>query len=84
MLANNLLPLIQVGRAVGLHPFGGGTRVAALLAAGCFGVLPQLIAAVTGSLILAVLVAVAAYAAGAWRWRDHLALDAFTQIRRTR
>jgi O-antigen/teichoic acid export membrane protein len=84
MLANNLLPLIQVGRAVGLHPFGGGTRVAALLAAGCFGVLPQLVAAVTGSLILAVLVAVAAYAAGAWRWRDHLALDAFTQIRRTR
>lgn len=88
MLANNLLPLIQVGRAVGLHPFGRGTRTAALLAAGCFGVLPQLFIAVAGSepstLALALLVAVAAYVAGAWRWRDHLALDAFTPMRRTR
>jgi O-antigen/teichoic acid export membrane protein len=84
MLANNLLPLVQVGRAVGLHPFGRGTRAAALLAAGCFGVLAQLVAAVTASLTVAVLVAVTAYAAGAWRWRDHLALDAFTKIRRTR
>lgn len=84
MLANNLLPLVQVGRAVGLHPFGRGTRTAALLAVGCFGVLAQLVAAATASLTVAVLVAVTAYAAGAWRWRDHLALDAFTKIRRTR
>jgi O-antigen/teichoic acid export membrane protein len=88
MVANNLLPLIQVGRAVGLHPFGRGTRTACLLAVACYGVLPQLIFALTGrgplSLTLALLVAVAAYAAGAWRLRDHLALNAFTTIRRTR
>ncbi len=88
MVANNLLPLIQVGRALGLHPFGRGTRAACLLAAGCFGVLPQLLTAVAGrgpqGLTLALLVAVAAYAAGAWRLRDHLALNAFTTIRRTR
>src|SRR3954462_56079 len=44
MVANNVLPLIQVGRIARLHPFGIGTVAAALLSLGCFGVLPWAVA----------------------------------------
>ncbi|GAA0500494.1 hypothetical protein Ade02nite_27780 [Paractinoplanes deccanensis] len=88
MVANNLLPLIQVGRAVGLHPFGRGTRAAALLAVCCFGALPLTVTTIAGTggtgLTLAALVAVPAYCGGAWLLRERLALDAFTPSRRTR
>jgi len=77
MVANNLLPLIQVGKAVGLHPFGRGTRAAALLSAACFGALPLLH---TAGLVLSV----PAFLAGVWLLRRHLALDAFKPTRRTR
>jgi thiazole synthase ThiGH ThiG subunit len=90
MVANNLLPLIQVGRVLGLHPFGAGTRAAALLSVGCFGVLPRLATALAGDgpvgLALAMLVAVPAFLAGAWLLRGPLALAAFkpfTSRRRT-
>ncbi len=94
MLANNLLPLIQVGRAVGLHPFGRGMRIAALLSVTCFGVLPWTVALLAGALhrnpalmvaisAFSAVAAVAAFAAGVWRWRGALALDAFKPIRRT-
>jgi len=81
MIANNLLPLIQVGRSVRLHPFGAGTRAAALLSVGCFGLLPRLATALAGGgpvgLTLAVLVGTPAFLAGAWLLRGPLALDAF-------
>jgi O-antigen/teichoic acid export membrane protein len=81
LLANNLLPLVQVARAARLHPFGPGTLAAAALSVACFGVLPQLVTAVAGrgaaGLSLAVAVAVPAFAAGAWLLRGPLALDAF-------
>jgi len=87
MVANNLLPLIQVGRAVRLHPFGAGTCAAALLSVGCFGVLPRIVIALAGDgpagLSAAVLVAVPAFLAGAWLLRTRLALDAFKPMRRT-
>jgi O-antigen/teichoic acid export membrane protein len=94
MLANNLLPLIQVARAVRLHPFGRGMRIAALLSVTCFGVLPWTVALLAGALhrtpalmaavsAISAVVAVAAFAAGVWRWREALALDAFKPIRRT-
>ncbi|WP_246607312.1 lipopolysaccharide biosynthesis protein [Paractinoplanes toevensis] len=70
MVANNLLPLIQVGRAVGVHPFGRGTRAAALLSLACFGVLP--FAGLAGLLL-----SVPAFLAGVWLLRRRLALDAF-------
>ncbi|HEX8627084.1 MAG TPA: polysaccharide biosynthesis C-terminal domain-containing protein, partial [Catenuloplanes sp.] len=88
VVVNNLLPLLQVGRALGLHPFGGGTVTAAGLALGCFGVLPQLVAAVTGTgpagLLGALALALPAYLAGARRLRYPLALDSFSQLRRRR
>jgi O-antigen/teichoic acid export membrane protein len=37
VLANNLVPLAQVRRSLGLHPFGRATLSAAGLASGCFG-----------------------------------------------
>ncbi|MEU4245231.1 polysaccharide biosynthesis C-terminal domain-containing protein [Actinoplanes sp. NPDC026619] len=77
MVANNLLPLIQVGRAVGLHPFGRGTRAAALLSLICFGLLPLLH---TAGLALSI----PAFLAGTWLLRKKLALDAFKPMRRTR
>jgi O-antigen/teichoic acid export membrane protein len=86
MVANNLLPLIQVGRVARLHPFGVGTRAAAVLSVGCFGVLPRVVTTVAGTgptgLILAVVLAVPVFGAGAWLLRDRLALDAFTRRKR--
>ncbi|MCU7730254.1 polysaccharide biosynthesis C-terminal domain-containing protein [Actinoplanes sp. KI2] len=79
MVANNVLPLVQVGRAVGLHPFGRGTRAAALLSLACFGVLPLLVGALAGLAL-----AVPTFLAGVWLLRGPLALDAFTSTRRTR
>ncbi|MGK5680901.1 oligosaccharide flippase family protein [Actinoplanes sp. URMC 104] len=82
MVVNNLLPLVQVGRSVGLHPFGRGTRAAALLSVVCFGVLPWAVSPVAGP-IVAVLAAVPLFVAGAWLLRVPLALDAFQPRRRT-
>ena len=79
MVANNVLPLVQVGRAVGLHPFGRGTRAAALLSLACFGALPLLAGPVAGPAF-----AVPAFLAGVWLLRGRLALDAFASTRRTR
>ncbi|MET8152257.1 lipopolysaccharide biosynthesis protein [Actinoplanes sp. NPDC049668] len=81
MVANNLLPLVQVGRAARLHPFGTGTLTAAGLSAACFGLIPGLVTSAAGAgpagLTLAVGTAVIAYAAGVWLLRGRLALDAF-------
>jgi O-antigen/teichoic acid export membrane protein len=87
MVANNLLPLVQVGRVARLHPFGAGTCSAALLAVGCFGVLPRIVTALAGSgvagLGIAAGLALPSYAGGAWLLRRPLALAAF-KIRRKR
>ncbi|MCO8277150.1 oligosaccharide flippase family protein [Actinoplanes sp. TRM 88003] len=82
MVVNNLLPLIQVGRSAGLHPFGPGTRAAALLSVVCFGVLPWAVMPVTGR-TFAMFAAVPAFLAGAWLLRVPLALGAFKPKRRT-
>jgi len=76
MVANNVLPLIQVGRAVGLHPFGRGTRAAALLSLACFGALPLLAGPIAGPAL-----AVPAFLVGVWLLRGPLALEAFTRRR---
>ncbi len=87
LIANNLLPLMQVGRAFRLHPFGRGTRAAAALSIGCFGLLPLAVISLVGrdlaGMCVALAVAVPAYAGGAWLLREHLALSAFTISRRT-
>ncbi len=83
MVANNLLPLIQVFRGARLHPFGPGTRAAALLSLGCFGLLPWAVTALLGDdptgLALAIAAATPAFCTGAWLLRDRLQLGAFTR-----
>ncbi|MEV0896205.1 MATE family efflux transporter [Actinoplanes sp. NPDC049802] len=69
MVVNNLLPLAQVYRGAGLHPFGRGTLAAALLALTCFGPISFFPAAIV--------IAVPAYALGAWLLRGPLMLGAF-------
>ena len=85
MVVNNVLPLIQVAHTARLHPFGGGTCAAALLSVGCFGVLPWGVTALTGTgaagLSVALALALPIFGFGAWLWRGHLALDAFTRRR---
>ncbi|BBH66129.1 hypothetical protein ACTI_28140 [Actinoplanes sp. OR16] len=80
MVVNNLLPLAQVHRSARLHPFGTGTRAAALLSLGCFGVLPAAATPLTG-LLPALTTAVPAYFAGAWLLRRELGLAAFARRR---
>jgi O-antigen/teichoic acid export membrane protein len=81
MVANNLLPLIQIGRVARLHPFGRGTRVAALLSLIAFGAVPWTVTALAGrgpaGLTLAVVLGVPVFAGGAWLLRGPLALSAF-------
>jgi O-antigen/teichoic acid export membrane protein len=88
VVVNNLLPLAQVGSALGLHPFGRATLAAAGLAAGCFGLLPLAVAVVAGTgpkaLLIAVVIATTAYLTGARRLRRTLALDAFAAALRRR
>lgn len=85
----NLVPLAQLYGSMRLHPFGRGTLLAAALATVCFG-LPPLLARLVYGANLPVLAAVAAagalaYAAGAWRWRSVLQLDALrAAVRRPR
>jgi O-antigen/teichoic acid export membrane protein len=78
VLVNNIVPLVQVGRALGVHPFGPGTVAAAGLAVACFGVLPQTLAATAGTgpaaVLTAATLAFTAYGAGVWRMRHRLGI----------
>ena len=80
VVANNILPLVQVARAARLHPFGAGTFAAALLSVFCFGLLPRLVTAVLGTgpaaLSLALALSVPLFCFGAWLQRNRLALTA--------
>jgi O-antigen/teichoic acid export membrane protein len=88
ILVNNIVPLAQLHRGMGLHPYGRGTMTAAGLALGCFGVPPLVARAIFGADPLA-LVGVAAvgtliYVAAAWRLRRVLQLDTLRTLRRGR
>jgi O-antigen/teichoic acid export membrane protein len=76
ILVNNLLPLAQVWRSMGLHPFGPGTGVAAALAAVSFGLVGLVVRALAGPTVAGLAVYTAAgcglYAALLWRFRDRL------------
>jgi hypothetical protein len=69
---------VQVGVALGVHPFGPGTVAAAGLAVACFGVLPQVLVATAGTgpaaLLTTAALAFAAYGAGVWPMRHRLGL----------
>jgi len=76
----NLLPLVQVAVAIGVHPFGPGSAAACLLTTLSFGLIPLAGRALAGTGAVASSVAVvtgmAVMGAGLWRFRDvlHLAV----------
>jgi O-antigen/teichoic acid export membrane protein len=88
ILLNNLLPLVQVWRSMGLHPFGPGTGVAAALSAVSFGLVGLVLRAVAGPTVAGfVAYAVAGcglYAVLLWRFRDRLEWEALSGILRRR
>ncbi|GGK08950.1 hypothetical protein GCM10010123_43530 [Pilimelia anulata] len=86
ILINNLVPLVQLRAALGLHPFGRETLAAAGLALACFGV-PPLLATLAGAggpagVAAALAAGAALYGAGVWRLRRVLRLDALRALRR--
>jgi O-antigen/teichoic acid export membrane protein len=77
--ANNLVPLAQVRRSTGMHPFGRGTVAAAFAAVVCVGV-PAAVVRLTigptvGGLLIALAVGGAAYALVLVRLRGVLRID---------
>jgi O-antigen/teichoic acid export membrane protein len=85
ILANNLLPLLQVWRGVGLHPFGPGTLAAGGSSVLVFGLLAGVARAAFGpglwSLVAVALVGGPVYLLLLWRFRRPLELTAVRQIR---
>ena len=88
ILLNNLLPLVQVWRSMGLHPFGQGTGVAAALSAVSFGLVGLGIRALLGPTVAGLVAYAAAgvglYAVLLWRFRDRLEWEALRGILRRR
>jgi O-antigen/teichoic acid export membrane protein len=88
ILLNNLLPLVQVWRTMGLHPFGPGTGVAAALSAVSFGVVGLVLRATLGptltGFVAYAVVGCGLYAALLWRFRDRLEWAALSGILRRR
>jgi O-antigen/teichoic acid export membrane protein len=84
----NLVPLTQIGVALGLHPFGRTTATAAVLAFGCFGIVPWLVRFGLGtswtSVLVSLLVSGCLYASLLWRLRRPLQLTALAGLRRGR
>ena len=85
-LLNNLLPLGQVWRSMGLHPFGPGVGVAAALSLVSFGLVGVVLRALVGptpaGLAAYTVVGCGLYAALLWRFRDRLEWQALRGILR--
>jgi len=85
-LLNNLLPLAQVWRSMGLQPFGPGVGVAAALSLVSFGVVGVVLRALVGptfaGLAVYAVVGCGLYAALLWRFRDRLEWQALRGILR--
>jgi O-antigen/teichoic acid export membrane protein len=88
ILLNNLLPLAQVWRSMGLHPFGRGTAVAAALSAVSFGLVGLAVRALLGPTLAGLaayaVLGCASYAVLLWRFRDRLEWEALRGILRRR
>lgn len=88
ILVNNLLPLAQIGWALGLHPFDAATRRAAVVGLTSFGALPGavLLAGVPTvvALPLSMILGVPLYAWLCWRSREVLQLRSLSSLRRHR
>lgn len=86
LVVGNLLPLWQIWRHLGLHPFGRASGLAYGLAATCLGLVPligRLVAGHPGALV-GLAVGLVAYAAGGWRWRRTFGLTGVGRSRSDR
>ena len=85
ILAANLVPLLQVGLVVRLHPFGRSSYVAIGLLLGCFALVPAasrlLLGNTWGAFAVSGLVGGTAYLVGLWWLREVLSLTALADIR---
>jgi O-antigen/teichoic acid export membrane protein len=85
LVANNVVPLLQITAALRLHPFGRATLLAAGLATLCFGALPLVLVAIFGatgtSAVAGVVLGATGYLAAAARLRRELNIDAFFALR---
>lgn len=79
IVVSNVMPLAQLGKVLGLHPFGRATIIACALTAVSFGVIPLAIRFTLGTnvigLVLAVIAGSIVQAAGLWRFRRVLRLS---------
>jgi O-antigen/teichoic acid export membrane protein len=86
IMINNLLPLAQVHRSLGLHPFGRGWLVAVAICVGTFGAVEVIARRAIGTelwvLVVAGVIAAALGLAAAARWRRPLHLEAFRDAAR--
>ena len=84
----NLVPLVQVGAVVGLHPFGRTTLAAVVTTVGCFALVPAVVIALMGpgwaSLGVSLSVGCGLYAVALWRLRRVLHLTELAGISRRR
>jgi O-antigen/teichoic acid export membrane protein len=84
----NLAPLAEVWRALGLHPFSRGYLFVALTAAVCFGGFGLFVRSVIGtsisSFVLFGTLASLAYCAALWRLRDEVGLKTVHEALRLR
>jgi O-antigen/teichoic acid export membrane protein len=85
LVANNVIPLLQITAALRLHPFGRATLLAAGLAAACFGLLPLVLVAIFGATgttaVAGAVLGATGYLAAAARLRRELNIDAFFALR---
>jgi O-antigen/teichoic acid export membrane protein len=88
IVVKNLLPLVQVWRVMGLHPFGPGTGVAVALSLLSFGLLPLAGKLLFGPSLpaMAATSAVGAlcFVGGCWAQREVLGLETLATLRRGR
>jgi O-antigen/teichoic acid export membrane protein len=73
ILAANLLPILEIGSLLRIHPFGRATFLAAALTTGCYGLASVVARLVWGdtavALVTALLVGTAFYLPALWRLR---------------
>ena len=88
ILVNNLLPLWQVNRTMGMHPFGPGARTAMSVCVVTFGFVPGLVYVALGqsllSLLLALLLASATFLLAVTKLRAPLEVDDLVRALRRR
>ncbi len=84
LVAVNTTALFQVRSMLHMHPLGAGTRASIVLSLVCFGAVPLAVRFIAGTgvvaFVVAALIAVALYVAGAWRARDVLYLRMLSEL----